>query len=75
MDTDQLANPLSLSEGFQEDLQDLQGWTIVGKQDWVHHHLGRDDGGKHHVRADGEVQLSRPEDERHPDREQHDHRG
>jgi len=31
----QLANPLSLNEGFQEDIQDLQGWTIVGKQDWV----------------------------------------
>lgn len=31
----QLVNPVVLSEAFQEDLLDLQGWAIVGKQDWV----------------------------------------
>lgn len=31
----QLVNPMVLSEAFHEDLVDLQGWAIVGKQDWV----------------------------------------
>lgn len=31
----QLINPLVLSEAFHEDLLDLQGWAIIGKQDWV----------------------------------------
>ena len=31
----QLANPMTLSEGFQEDLDDFLGWSILGKQDWV----------------------------------------
>lgn len=30
----QLANPVVLGAGWQEDFQDLQGWAIVGKKDW-----------------------------------------
>ena len=31
----QLANPIVLSELFQEDLRDLQAWVLIGKKDWV----------------------------------------